>query len=320
MESLLIKRGDLEGAVAFAVCVPRRLRATLIQGIAAWEIAFDYLDTIGELPNPDPIANGRALNQALITAVTPGAAHSDYYILHIREDDGGYLAALVDMCRHAIASLPAFDRIASPVRQALSRIVTYQSLNHGDAAGSHAAFAEWAISQKVAGAGLEWWEIAAAAGSQLTVLAMMTASADPRLTSERVLALENAYFPWVGALSTLLDSLVDQPRDKSEGQPNLIDYYGSPEQAARRLGEIASEAVARVRVLPDGDHHALLLAAMAAFFHSQARWRSARLATQAVLDAMGSYSSPALFIFKLRYGFAALWKRSGTGASPVHHL
>lgn len=305
LESLLIKRGDLEGAAAFAVCVPRCLRPKLIQAIVAWEIAFDYLDTISELPVPDPIANGRALNQALMTAFTPDVTHPNYYVLHMRENDDGYLIALVDTCRNAVVSMPAFDRIASPVRRALSRIVAYQSLNHGDASGSHAAFAEWATSQTVSGAGLEWWETAAAAGSQLTVLALMTAAADPQLTSERVTALENAYFPWIGALSTLLDSLVDKPRDNAEGQPNPIDYYHSPERAAKRLGEIASEAVARVRALPDGDHHALLLAAMAAFFHSQARWPDARLATRAVLHAMGSSSAPALLIFKLRYGLAA---------------
>jgi tetraprenyl-beta-curcumene synthase len=319
LDALLIKRGDLEGAVAFAVFAPSCVRRKLIRGIAAWEIAFDYLDTISEMPNPDPVGNGQVLNQALLTAFVPGAAHRDYYALHMRESDAGYLMDLVDACRGAVTSLPSFDRIARPAQRMLSRIVTYQSLNHGDAYGSHAAFAEWARSQATPGADLHWWETAAAAGSQLTVLALMTAAADPLLTSQRVAAVEAAYFPWIGALSTLLDSLVDQPRDNAEGQPNLIDYYDSPEETAERLGEIASKAVARIRALPDGEHHALLLGAMAAFFHTQARSADARLATRAVLDAMGRRAYSALRIFKIRYALAAVGKRRGAAASAVHH-
>lgn len=319
LESLLIKRRDLEGAVAFAVYARRRSRRKLVQGITAWEIAFDYLDTVSELANPDPITNGQALNQALLTAVTPGASHPDYYARHTRADDGGYLAALVDTCRDALASLPAFDRIIAPAKRGISRIVAYQSLNHGDAHQRlHTPFADWAALQAVRGADLAWWETAAAAGSQLTVLALMTAAANPRLTTEQVEALENAYFPWIGALSTLLDSLIDQTTDRAEGQPNLIDHYRSPERVAKRLGEIAIEAVSRARALPDADHHTLLLGAMAAFFHNQARSPDIRMATRAVLDAMGGTSTPALFIFRLRYGLTAQSRR-GTAASPLHH-
>jgi tetraprenyl-beta-curcumene synthase len=319
LESLIVKRGDLEGAVAFAVCAPRPLRRRLVRGLAAWEIAFDYLDTVSEHPNPDPVANGRTLNRALITALTPGARHSDYYALHMRDGDDGYLVALIDACRAAITSLPSYMRVIEPIRRALSRIVVYQSLNHGDASGSHAAFADWAAAQVNPGANLEWWEMAAAAGSQLTILALAAAAADPRLTNQRAMAIERAYFPWVGALSTLLDSLIDQPRDKAEGQPNLVDCYDSPQQAADRLGEIASEAVRCVCVLPDADHHSLMLGAMAAFFHSQARSPDARIVTRAVLEAMGRAGSPALLVFKLRYGLALPGKRPGTAETAVHH-
>lgn len=318
LESLLIKRGDLEGAVAFAVCAPRPLRHRLVRGLAAWEIAFDYLDTISEYPNPDPVANGRRLNQALITALTPDAGHSDYYALHLREGDDGYLVALADACRIAVSSLPSYTRVMAPIRRALSRIVTYQSLNHGDASGSYAAFMDWAASQVEPGVDLKWWEMAAAGGSQLTILALIAAAADPRLTEQRAMAIERAYFPWIGALSTLLDSLIDQPSDKAEGQPNLIDYYDSPQHLADRFGEIASEAVRCVRTLPDADHHSLILGAMAAFFHSQASSPDARTATQAVLDAVGKAGSPALLVFRLRYGLVCPGKRPGTAASSVH--
>lgn len=319
LDALDVKRGDLEGAVAFAVFAPTAVRRTLVGGIAAWEIAFDYLDSIGEMPNPDPIANGQTLNQALLAALQPGGTHPKYYALHMREGDGGYLAELVDTCRRMVERLPSFNRVADTVWQVVSRIAAYQSLNHGDTSGSHAAFADWARTQALPGADLKWWEIAAATGSQLTFLALMTAAASARLTDERVASLESAYFPWIGALSTLLDSLVDQPRDNTEGQFNLINYYDSPQQAAQRLGMIAQEAVAHIRDLPDARDHALLLAAMAAFFHTQARSKQARLATRAILAAVGSEARPALVIFRARYGIARITKPAATALSPIHH-
>jgi hypothetical protein len=92
--ALLTKSDVLEGAVAFAVFVPPRTRLDVVRAIAALEIAFDYLDNVVELPNPDPIRNSRSLCQALCSMSEPGLAHPDYYEYHATRDDCGYLEAL----------------------------------------------------------------------------------------------------------------------------------------------------------------------------------------------------------------------------------
>lgn len=310
-------KGDgIGGAAAFAAFGPRKYRPLLVRAITAFQAALDYVDTIGEMPNPDPIANGQALHRALLTVFAPGAPHPDYYALHVRDGDAGYLVALVDACRDAVTRLPSFEHIAPTSRRVVSRIIAYQSLNHCGAYGSRAAFAQWAGAQAAPGTAMWWWEVAAAAGSHLILLALMTAAADPRTEPGDVAALEAAYFPWVGALSTLLDGLVDQARDREEGQANLIDYYESPQEAASRLGTIAREAVAHVRTLPDAPNHLLLLAAMAAFFHTQARSVETRLVSRAVQAAMGPQARLALAIFSAH---EALGKRARIPPSPLHH-
>jgi tetraprenyl-beta-curcumene synthase len=299
LDALYTKSDVLEGAVVFAVFVPPPVRADVVRAIAAFEIAFDYLDNALEMPNPDPVLNGRSLCRALISMSEPGVAHSKYYEHHTARDDGGYLEALVNTCRATLAKLPSYSIVAEPVRRSLSRIVTYQSLNHGDAEGSHDAFREWARSQSVPGTGLRWWETGAAMGSQLSVLALIAAAADPTTRSERATAIEHAYFPWVGALSTLLDSVVDQRIDRIEAQRNLVDYYSSPQVAAERLRLMTVEATRRIRSLVDAEDHVLILAAMAAFFHSapQATAPEVRLVTRAVIDAMGAWVTlPLLFL------------------------
>lgn len=305
-DALTTKSADLEGAVAFAVFAPPSIRRNVVRAITAFQIAFDYMDSIVELPNRDPIASGRSLNQALLVALLPGAEHSDYYRNYPRRDDAGYLEGLVRTCQTAVGSLPSFTAIAEPVHRALSRIVAYQSLNHGDATGSYDAFEQWAHSQAIQGTDLHWWELGAAAGSQLSVVALIAAAGDPKMCPERAAALEHAYFPWIGALSTLLDSVIDQRKDGAEGQRSLIHHYTSPQETAKRLRMLAAESMTAVLPLADASNHTLLLAAMAAFFHStpQALAPEVGLATRAVLDTMGGWTTPALLFFKTRRAFA----------------
>jgi tetraprenyl-beta-curcumene synthase len=310
-DALSTKSADLEGAVAFAVFAPPTMRRHVVRAITAFEIAFDYMDSVGELPNRDPIAGGHSLNQALRVALSPGVQQLDYYRHHPGREDAGYLEGLVRICQAAVASLPSFAAVAEPVHRAISRIVAYQSLNHGDANGSHDAFRAWAHSHSVRGAvihgtDLHWWELGAAAGSQLSVLALIAAAGDPATCRERATALEHAYFPWVGALSTLLDGVIDQRRDSVEGQRSLIDNYASPEETAERLGMFAAQSLEAVLPLPDAPNHTMLLAAMAAFFHStpQALAPEVGLATRAILEAMGGWATPALLFFRTRRAFA----------------
>jgi tetraprenyl-beta-curcumene synthase len=305
LEALTTKSDVLEGAVAFVVLAPPSMDERVVRAITAFEIAFDYLDTVVELPNPNPVANTRSLGQALLAAFEPGVMHPDYYEHNAGGDDAGYLRTLVDACRATIGGLPSFEIIAGPARLALSRIVRYQSLNHGSH-DSDRKFAEWARSQTVPGTGLHWWETGAAVGSQLFVLALIAAAADPTTRPERVAAIEQAYFPWIGALSTLLDSVVDQRADRAEDQRSLVDYYSSPQIVAERLEMMAFEAQRAVLPLSDAPSHTMILAGMAAFFHStpQALAPEVGLATRAVLNAMGGWATPALFFFKTRRALA----------------
>jgi len=290
------KRRSLEGAVAFAAFVPRPAQRPIITALAAYQVIFDYLDTLAEQPNPDPIRNGRQLNQALISALEPQRTSCDYYAHHRQRDDSGYLDALVDACRAALAELPSYASIMVPVRRAAERIVVYQSLNHGDANRSHDAFARWARAQTQPKSGLRWWETAG-------VLALISATADPALTRQDAETLDGAYYPWIGALHTLLDSLIDRDEDTAAlGQRSLLDYYSSPTETAARLEMIATQAVRYTMLLPRHHNHAMILAAMASFYLSdpQAATPDARLAKNQVLATMGGLAAPTMLVMRAR--------------------
>jgi tetraprenyl-beta-curcumene synthase len=302
LETQRSERGNLEGAAAYAAFVWSRRRGAVVHAAVAFQIAYDYVDSLVEQPSADPVANGRALHAALHVALDPRATHVDYYAHHAHRDDGGYLTALVDDCRGALRALPAWDVVACPAQRAVGRMVGYQVLIHGQEAGSDEQLAAWARAQAPPGSDLLWWEAAAAGASSLLVFALVAAAADPSLTDRGAVALEHVYFPWAGALHVLLDSLVDQPADARAGHRSLVDHYASPEQLAERMDLIVDATFRSTRTLPDGRAHALILAAMASFYLTAptARLAHAAEANRRIVARMGRLAMPALAVLRLR--------------------
>jgi tetraprenyl-beta-curcumene synthase len=320
----LSKRGNMEGAAAFATFAPRARRGAVVRAAVAFQSAYNYLDTLSEQPSPAPLANSRRLHEALLVALAcprewdPSALQPDYYEHHCSNrrgrGDGGYLAALVDACRGALRELPSYPAVAPAARRAAERVVSFQAFNTGEVQGDREAMERWgrtqmgipeghtAGEQTPPGIDLRWWETAASGGSSLGVHVMIAAAADPAIEPGQVDALENAYFPWIGALHSMLDHLIDAAEDARTGQRNLIDLYASPEQAAERMSLLAERALACARTLPPPHRHELIVAAMASFYLSapEAQEGEALPVTRAVLEAFGPLATPAMAVFKAR--------------------
>jgi tetraprenyl-beta-curcumene synthase len=182
-------------------------------------------------------------------------------------------------------------------------MVVYQSLNHADdPIGRQNALARWALHEASPAAHLRWWEIAAGSASSLVVFALIAAAAQPAVSVRETTAIEDAYFPWVGALHVLLDSLVDRADDAVVGQHSLIEHYTSSTEAARRLKLIAVNAVESAGQLSEGTKHSMILAAMTSFYLSapEASTNWARLAKREVLTTMGDMAKPTMMLLGAR--------------------
>jgi tetraprenyl-beta-curcumene synthase len=298
----LCKWGNVEGAAAFAAFAPRRHRATAARAMMCLQAAYNYLDMLGEQPNSDPAANGRALHRALLVALDPEASHLDYYAHSPQREDGGYLREIVDSCRTALAELPSYDTVAPAALRAAERIVEFQSCNMGERQGDLQALERWARAATPPGSDLRWWEVAAAGGSSLCVYALIALAADPELDLWTPAAVSDAYFPWIGALHSLLDNLVDATEDRATGQHSLIGSYASPEEAASRMRWLAERSQRAATALPGGRGHTLLLAAMASFYlcTPEASTPRALGVTRGVLDTLGRPATLAMVVFRAR--------------------
>jgi tetraprenyl-beta-curcumene synthase len=326
----LAKRGNIEGAAAFAAFTPRAHRAAVARATSAFQAAYNLLDMLGEQPSADPILDGRRLHEALLFALTPpgpeanGAGHAEssaraaagtephpgegatamprnWYEHHPQREDGGYLGALLHECRTAVATLPSYATVASSARACAARIVAFQSLNLSETQGDHEGLERWALHATPPGSGLQWWETAAAAGSSLGVHVLIGAAAERDLEAGEVRAISDAYFPWIGGLHSLLDNLIDKHEDEAAGHRSLLEYYG-PQRAAQRMRWLAVEAMGATRELPHHRRHVVILAAMIGSYLSTPEAHSPELepVSRSVLETVGALQRPTMLVFELR--------------------
>ena len=261
----------VEGAAAFAIFAAPAHRADVVRAAIAYEILYDVVDAIGEAPSPDPLAHNRAVHAALLDALTPEAPLRHRVLTPSGTEDGScYLALLVRKCREALLRLPAHRLVLPGLQRFAARAAEAQSLNHAGAADGHRALADWAAAQPVPDC-FWWWEVAAAAGDPLGVFALMGVAGDPRLRACEAEAIEQAYFPWIGALVWLMESLVDQREDLRSGNHSYVGHYLSPEHAAARMANIAARAAAAAAALRRGSSHVVLLAGVASLYLSDPR-------------------------------------------------
>jgi tetraprenyl-beta-curcumene synthase len=296
----LEKRGNMEGAAAFAAFVRPGSRRDVVQALVAFQAIYNHVDMLAEQPSGDPEGRGRALHETLLLALEPGACSpaGRVHALQPESDDGGYLAEMIEACRWSLSRLPGYAPAEPAARAAARRIVAFQSLSLG-ACGKLEA---WALEEAQPGSGLEWWEAAAAAGSSLPVHALIAASASPGLGTQEVAAIDDAYSSVIGALHSLLDSLVDEAEDAATGQLRLIGCYRSPQEAATSMRRLTDRAIDAAWELPNGRAHAILAAAMACSYLAVCERSNGR--TEAVASgvraSLGGLSRPILFVFALR--------------------
>jgi tetraprenyl-beta-curcumene synthase len=310
-QQALAKRGNIEGAALFAVLAPARRRRTVVRALVAFQTAYNYLDGLSELPSEDPIANTRQLHEGLVAALRPGGVRPGGYAHDGSHDDGGYLTAILNACGEALEGLPSYPAFAEAATAAAARIVDFQALNLGEGQGGHGGLRDWAIEAAPPHTGLAWWETAVASGSSLAVHALIAAAANPGLRAWQAREIDRVYFPWIGALHSLLDSLVDRHEDLEGGRPCFLDYYDSTRHAAERLASLAHHGLDAAAQIPDAPSHRMIATAMCSYYLSAPGSDAAEAQTVAdrLSETFGLPLDAAVALFRARRFLHTLTRR-----------
>lgn len=317
LNALQAERGNLEGATAFAAFVPRTQRRAAVRAMIAFQAAYDYADAISEQSwQHRPRDSTACLHRSLSVAVDPELGHVDYYAHSPHKDDGQYLRDLVSRCQSELTGLPSISVATAALRRAAMRIEIYQRANHdrGRSRDRHREY--WAATEVSQDSDLAWWEVAASAGSSLTIFALIALVARVGADRRRVRAIEHVYFPWIGALHTLLDSLVDRREDAEVGQSSLIDNYSSEAEARARLEVLASRTSERVSRLGER-HHGLILSAMASFYLSGAHHDDllSQVITPRVLAMLGNSAEWTAYVMGAKRLISCLLAKASSKSS-----
>ncbi|HEY2719527.1 MAG TPA: DUF2600 family protein [Solirubrobacteraceae bacterium] len=306
LSSIEHKRGHTDGAALFWI-LPRRRDLNLLRLLVAYELIWDYLDCLNERGAGEGTVNGRQLHMALVEALDPGAPISDYYRYHPWRDDGGYLRMLVEACRRGCAALPSYGRIR-PLVLCEARRAQVLALNHDlDPSGRDEALQAWAAREFSGERRLSWFELSGAASASLTIHAFLALAAEPACSDADVRKTRAAYFPWMSAATTMLDSYVDQAEDVVNGDHRYIAHYESEKLAGERMRELVTRSALEARRLRHGHRHAVIAAAMVAMYLSKesARAPALRASTADLAQAGGSLTRLLLPVLRMwRLAFA----------------
>ncbi|HWF32938.1 MAG TPA: DUF2600 family protein [Solirubrobacteraceae bacterium] len=300
------KRGHTDGAALFWILPPRR-DPKLLRLLVTYELIWDFLDCLNERGAGVGTANGRQLHKALVEALDPAVPISDYYRYHPWRDDGGYLRLLVETCRAECSTLPSYGCVRPFVVREAERAQVL-ALNHDtDPACRDEALKVWAARECSAEDRLLWFELSGAASASMTVHAFLALAAQPACTEELVLQTRAAYFPWMSAATTMLDSYVDQAEDELSGNHRYISHYDDEKLAGERVRDLVTRSAREARWLRDGHRHAVIAACMIAMYLSKdsARTPEMRAGTARIARAGGTLTRALLPVLRLwRMAFA----------------
>jgi tetraprenyl-beta-curcumene synthase len=261
----LSKRYYVDGAALFWT-LPSRKVHELLPLLVAYQTIANYLDYASERGAGHRGGSAGSLMLSLVDAIDVDAPLHDYYADHPWTDDGGYLRALVLRCRSACATLPRYREARRLLIREARRGHALELSHDPDPVRRDAAFETFAAREFGSMPDASWFEVAGSATSVLPVIVLLALAADETSTADDLLAAVKAYSPWVGALSTMLDSYIDQVEDAESCSWSAVAYYPSPQIAQRRMAWLIGRALRETAQLRHGQRHTLIVAMMIAMY------------------------------------------------------
>ena len=294
------KRTHAHGAALFWI-LPRRRNFHLLRLLIAYELIWDFLDNLSERAAAVGHTDGRNLHRAIAEAIDPTAPISDYYGQLPWRDDGGYLRALVEVCRERCSLLPSYRAVRALALEdaCLAQVL---AINHyPDPVVRDTSLQRWAAQHFPEAGDTPWWELSGAASAPLTIHALLALAAEPECSEKEAIAVHSAYFPWLSATTTMLDSFVDQADDVRSGNHSYVGHYPDGTCVVHGVQRLVRQSMSEAGSLKRGARHAIIAAAMITMYLSKCSSAPShtRLCARQLVHAGGSLTRLLLPVLRL---------------------
>jgi tetraprenyl-beta-curcumene synthase len=300
LDALERKRAQSDGAALFAT-LPRARNPVFLRFTVAYQILWDYLDSVSERGAIAGITNGRQLHLALVDALQTDCPVRDYYRHNPWRDDGGYLQALVDVCRDCCTQLPGYERVRPLIVQEALRAQVL-ALNHEpDPSTRDSALQAWAANELPYSHQATWFELTGAASAGLAIFALLALACEMSFTDTEITRTSLAYSPWASAVACMLDSYADYEEDMASGDHSYIAHYATQSDAVDQVCRLVRRSLLELDTLPNREKHRLIVASMVAMYLTKdsARTAGMRHSTSRIASAGGSLTRALLPILRL---------------------
>jgi tetraprenyl-beta-curcumene synthase len=300
ISALLRKRAHTDGAALFWI-IPNARSLPLLRMLCTFEIMCDFLDSVSERGAERGQCNGKQLHMALVDALAPERRTSDYYEHHPWREDGGYLDAMVRVCRECCGLLVGYERVRELVLQEAWRAQVL-AVNHDlDPEQRDGDLRAWAASEFPGEVEVNWYELSGAASAPLTIHALLALAVEARHSDAEIARVHAAYLPWISAATTMLDSYVDQIEDAVNDDHSYVAHYPSHEVAVRRISRLVNRSVSDAGALCEPERHILIVACMVAMYLSKdsARSPTLRAGAEQMVAAGGTLTGLLLPVLRL---------------------
>lgn len=270
LDSIKGKRFHAQGGSFYAL-YPKVKSDGFIPLIVALQTISDYLDNLCDRAGVQDERSFRQLHSAMTEALDPDKPISDYYQYYPFKMDGGYLENLVLEVRKNLQLLPNYKLVKDDVIQLTQLYIDLQCYKHLPLESREMKLKRWAEPYLNLYEDLFWWEFSAATGSTLGIFVLCAAAANPKLTSQEVKDLKEAYFPWICGLHILLDYFIDQEEDVEGGDLNFVSYYINKDFCQFRLLRFLEMALNQIENLSNPSFHLTAIQGLLALYLSDGK-------------------------------------------------
>lgn len=257
--SINAKKFHCEGGAILSLLANEHYQ-TVIKFIVAYQTISDYLDNLCDRSTSLDAEDFRALHESMIQSLN--LDHSDdlsfYYRNRKEQDDGGYLVELVQTCRNILKEIPNYPLIKNYLLDLCQYYCDLQVHKHVAKTERMDRLKNWFESHRSKFPDMEWYEFSACTGSTLGIFCLVSYACRRDFTDKHAELITNGYFPYIQGLHILLDYLIDQKEDETEGDLNFVSYYQDNSILFKRVKLFFQKAESHTAELPDGPFHSLI--------------------------------------------------------------
>lgn len=254
--SMESKRFHCQGGAVYALLAGEKWKEAL-RFIVAYQTISDYLDNLCDRSTSMDPADFRLLHKSMEDALTPGNESENYYGLREDQDDGSYLAELVQTCQQIVNNMDGYSACKKQLLYLEGLYADLQVHKHVKQSERVSRLTDWHLKNNTGE--LNWYEFSAAAGSTLGVFCLISYALGGGMTDSLPDKILSGYFPYIQGLHILLDYYIDQREDREEADLNFCSFYPNPQTMKDRFVSFIEHAKKNIQVLPDKSFHEMVV-------------------------------------------------------------